>query len=546
MLEDLLIPGDLIEAQEKKHEKSSVEAPLEYGLNIYTDGGCVLGNPALGIPNLSGYGIHSFLFVNTPTKTGSGINGYTTTDRGYILNSHVTRCIKAANIYKPEEGISALGVSQVQVLAYLDGYGSLCDATNNVAEATAFLKSLDIVERAYNQLKVKTVHFGIDSEYVIKNVLTRFELIQNNYINKTGKELANKDLWIEIFARLEELSQLDIVWTVEWIKGHSDNFGNIQADRLATIGRVAATNYHFFDELRVYPAQGHWSKNNTVDFKDQPAYYFLADTKWYYDPTMEFEKRSDDLHPIFVGIHDDVERIGQPNGDVNVAIALVKEPPKHLTALAEIATKLDRVDKGLEVNGMFFGNMNNLLKPEIEEQVTSHADKFMITNMHKKQIVSYDKKEIITRLDPPYVSRKQMERFQAIHDVIDRVIDNKLLKHEKLTEVTDHFYDVKVDAKGKKTVKLNIGNEAATKVDVGVIKYNADYVYEECIYDVTLTYGITAPRRRVFSGIKDNDPKVFVLTSYEAHIGFRYYTIIQLPSGEYGIWTNPHANCRYF
>ena len=543
---ELLVSEELVEAQVKKHEKADTTEELEFGLVIYTDGGCQNGNPAMGIPNLSGYGIHGFVYANTPTKVGAGINGYTVSNHGYILNGRIDHEVSVANIYKVDQKPTGVNVKQVQPIAYIDGVGGLHDATNNVAEGTAFLRSLDLVERAYHQLKIKTVHFRLDSKYVINNVLSRFFYIQNNWINRTGKQVANQDLWIEVAARLEELAALPIEWTIEWTEGHSDYFGNIQADKLATAGRIAAVNGHYFDHLKVSPAQGHWSTNNALDFKANPSLYFLVDSKWYHDSSFELETRSDGLTPLFLGNHDEPERVGQADGDTTISIALVKEPPRHLPMIIDIARSLDYTANGFETHGMFFGNMNNVLKPDFEEQMITFKDRFLLINNHKKQVLTFDKKDIVTRLSPAYIVGEQLRKFRELHDSIDRVVDGKLFKHEALTDITHEIYDVTVDKKGKEVWKCKLDNEPFFKTNVKVNQHTADYVYEECIYDVTLTYGITAPRRRVLSGIKDHNPKVYILTTFDAYIGFRYYSILKLPNGEWGIWTNPDANLRVF
>lgn len=546
MLNEPLISQELIDAQIKKHEKADTTEALEYGLVIYTDGGAdkILSNnnPVY----VAGYGIHGYIYANTPTKVGAGVTGYTVTDYGYSLNSQVNINIIKSNLYRVNEIDQPQGLSQVQPVAYIDGVGALFEATNNVGEATSLLRSLDIVERAYHQLGIKRVHICADSEYVINNTMQRHFFIQNGWKLKSGKPVANQELWMEIAARFEELSNLQIEWTIQWVKGHSDNFGNIQADKHASAGLVAAKNGHYFDHLKTAIAQGHWNNSNANDMKNDPSQYFLVDNKWYYDTQMEYEKRADDLIPLFLGNHEEDHRVGQPNGDTSICIALMKTVPDLFGSMVETARRLDRIENGLETHGVFYGNMNNLLRPDFQEQLKEFEDRFLLINPHSKQVSSFDKRDLVTRLSPAYISNRQMENFTVLHDVIDRVVDNKLFKHEALTDITDQFYEESVDSKGKKTVKLKIDTDPSIKVPAKVIKYNADYVYEECMSDATLTYGITAPRRRVFSGIKDHSPKVYILTSFEAFAGFRYFTVISLPNGEFGIWTNPAANLRVF
>lgn len=542
---ELLIPVDLIEAQQKKHEKAKLDIPLEYGVVIYTDGGATQINTINGKTFTAGYGIHGFVYANTPTKVGAGVNGYTVSNYGYILNGRIDSGVDYCSLYQLDDR-GKKTPQQVQPVAYIEGLGGLFDSTNNVAEATAFLKSLDLIERVHQQLAITSVHFRLDSKYIIDQVLNRFNIINNQWRTSQNREIANKELWVEIFARLEELSILPITWTIEWVKGHSDFFGNIQADKLATAGQTAAKNGHSFDSVTVGPAQGYWSTRGAIDFDDNPALYMLVDTKWYYDPQMIHEKRSDDLIPIFMGNHEDASRVGQPDSDMTIGLALMKRVPKTFEVLTDIALSLDRVNHGFETNGMFFGLMNNILKPEFATSVEKYGNRFLVTKSQNKQIFTSDNKEILTRLDPAFIAYKQLDKFKGLHTILDRVVDNRLLETDCLCDITSDVYDVNIDKKGKEVWKCKLTNDPFFKVDIKGRRFNTDNVYEECSFDATLTYGITAPRRRVFSGIKDHRPKVFVLTTFEAYAGFRYFLIIQLPTGEYGIWTNWESNLRIF
>ena len=102
--------------------------------------------------------------------------------------------------------------------------GNELKTTNNRMELTAVIRALEI----YN--KSEKIEIFTDSKYVMQGIT---EWIKNWKINnwKTSqkKEVKNKDLWI----LLDEAAQKhEIAWT--WVKGHSGNYGNEQADKLAT------------------------------------------------------------------------------------------------------------------------------------------------------------------------------------------------------------------------------------------------------------------------------------------------------------------------
>ena len=533
MYTDPLIEPALLEAQIKKHQKTETPLLLTFVVNIYSDCGCK-GRDA-------GYGVHGYVFCNTPVKTGCGVTGYSTTDFGYIVNNKLVQGVMLSDMFN----LSNRGRQDVQIVqpfAYFDGSGSLLDSTNNIGETVAFIRSVDLVERLHKELGITTVHFGIDSKYVINNILTRFDIINNNWCNRSGP-IANKEYWQEAFTKLEALACLGIKWTIEWVEGHSDNFGNIQADRLATKGRTAAANGYVYDEFKVQPAQGRWGATG-VDMKSNPALYFMADSKWYYDPLMEHEDRDDGLVPLFLGNHDDHEHAGQPNARDCISIGLMRNPPRHLRRLVDVADRLNRVENGYEVRSSFCGVVNNILKPEFEDQILNDGDGFVLLDDETKVAFTYDCKEIIRSFSPPLLSIQLMNSFMGLHDIIDRVVAGKLMPGDCLTDVTHLFFGLVEGAKNKNVLKVIAPNDASIKAKVGVSFPDANHVYQTLEADVTLTYGTTAPRYRVFGGIKDHNPKVFVLTTYEPVTGFRYYTVTKLSTGEWGIWSNPNGNLQ--
>lgn len=533
MYTDPLFEPALLEAQIKKHQKTETPEPLTFGVNIYTDGGCK-GRDA-------GYGVHGYVYCNTPVKTGCGVTGYSTTDHGYILNNKLAQGVMISDMFD----IKNRGPAQVQIVqpfVYFDGSGSLMDSTNNIGETVAFIRSVDLVERLHKELGINRVHFMIDSKYVINNVLTRFEIINNDWCNRSGP-IANKEYWQEAFAKLEALAYLGIKWTIEWVEGHSDNFGNIQADRLATKGRVAAANMYAYDQFTFQPAQGRWGATG-VDMKSNPALYFMADSKWYYDPLMEHEERSDGLIPLFLGNHEDHEHAGQPNARDCLSIGLLRNPPRHLLRLVDVADRLNRIDNGYEVRSAFCGNVNNILKPEFEDQILNDGDGFMLIDQETKVALTYEGKEVIRSFSPPLLSIQLMNNFMALHDIIDRVVSDKLMPGDALTDVTHLFFGMVESTKNKNVLKVLAPNDVAMRTAVNISVPDANHVYQTSTVEITLTYGTTAPRYRVFGGIKDHDPKVYVLTTYEPATGFRFHTVVKLSTGEWGIWSNPHGNLQ--
>lgn len=96
------------------------------------------------------------------------------------------------------------------------------NTTNNQMELMAVIKALSSLDVG------SSVTVWVDSQYVHKGI-TEWSMRwkRNNWKTKTKKDIANKDLWLEL-DRLNSLHK--ITW--KWVKGHSGNLGNERVDYL--------------------------------------------------------------------------------------------------------------------------------------------------------------------------------------------------------------------------------------------------------------------------------------------------------------------------
>ena len=101
--------------------------------------------------------------------------------------------------------------------------GSENNTTNNRMELKAVISAL-----AYLKKKRDIILFT-DSKYVMKGIQEWIKKWKtNNWKTSQKKTVKNKDLWVELDSLTNKHS---IQW--EWVKGHSGNYGNEIADRLA-------------------------------------------------------------------------------------------------------------------------------------------------------------------------------------------------------------------------------------------------------------------------------------------------------------------------
>ena len=114
--------------------------------------------------------------------------------------------------------------------------------TNQRAELTAIQRALEIVP------KNRDVSIITDSRYAIDCVTSWYvNWRRNGWKTSAGKAVENKDLVENILAKIEERNSLRVQTLFEWIKGHVNQAGNVEADRLAVEG---ARKRYFPDSLR--------------------------------------------------------------------------------------------------------------------------------------------------------------------------------------------------------------------------------------------------------------------------------------------------------
>ncbi|KAI4199651.1 MAG: hypothetical protein LQ350_004442 [Teloschistes chrysophthalmus] len=103
--------------------------------------------------------------------------------------------------------------------------------TNQRAELTAIFRALEIVP------KNRDVSIITDSKYAIDCVTVwHINWRKNGWKNASGKAVENKDLIENILAKIDERKSLQVQSEFEWVKGHAQHPGNVEADRLAVEG----------------------------------------------------------------------------------------------------------------------------------------------------------------------------------------------------------------------------------------------------------------------------------------------------------------------
>ena len=136
--------------------------------------------------------------------------------------------MKTVNIYtdgacRGNPGIGGWGVLIEYESISKEYFGGEKNTTNNKMELKAAIEGLKVLKEPCN------VILTTDSKYVMDGITSWIDnWKKNNWKNAAKKDVKNKDLWIDLD---KEIVKHYVRWN--WVKGHSENKYNEQADSLA-------------------------------------------------------------------------------------------------------------------------------------------------------------------------------------------------------------------------------------------------------------------------------------------------------------------------
>lgn len=234
------VKAKIAKAEEGLPIVKSVEKDLR--VVLYTDGSAAPTNPGK-----AGGGIHGFIYdpkdKNKPNRYGK----YLATNKGYIDTFSSENLIK--NSIKEDSELLDINkfiasratftkennYITVNPIYFIEGYVSIEFGTNNAAELIAVLEAIKYCINCEKDISKLTIF--TDSSYVV-NACHQI----SQYLARGQKYIANKNRVIidEIQYLHKKAKEKNLSISVQWVKGHADNAGNIKADILADIGREAS------------------------------------------------------------------------------------------------------------------------------------------------------------------------------------------------------------------------------------------------------------------------------------------------------------------
>jgi len=473
---------------------------------------------------VGGRGVHGYTYVLDPPKKGTGNPKAVPTDKGYMFES------------KDKDIESCIG-NKVTPMAYLD----MCSGrpryeSNNESELDAFVMALEWLSR---NDQISNVQIISDSRYVVQGFNNHVRgWVTKGWKVKSGNPVQYQPLWEEVLRYADAGIARGLVLKVSWAKGHSGEMGNTRADDLATRGKVLGQSRNSTLVETFKEAQGYW--NN----KDIQAPRLLQAPRWYFATTDAEYKREDGSHIYYVGAHGTKDKeddlFGKPYADNFMGVVRVKEHDPVMECL-----RLNAMSKDVNrVGYIIIGHLDAIFSPKTYKELTQHGTTFLYTNPKRFDVIDANKKSILAQLRPAGLGFRGVRQWESLTRVLDRVVEGD--PYYRLTDLTDVLYE---DHGTKKVVRKlkSIITPVTKHLDVDV-EFNLERSKDEpkLFKDkVRLILGGDILSRNQLAALAEDVKSVKVVTWRDSDVVGRYATLVELNSGDIGLWARTEANIYY-
>lgn len=495
---------------------------------MYTDGGC---KPSRGI---GGWGVHGYVYTETPAKVGTGLKDWFCTPMGYVdakekrSNAEWLACWgELSELAKDPK------VKNVSVETYVDMVGSLIpESTNNIAELTAMTQALThLMGMGVTTAKVLT-----DSRYVRDGITDWIAGWQaNNWIKRDGQPVANAEQWKALLAVKNTLEGSGCKLAIEWVKGHAgeqegvdrDNLGNELADQYASMGIIAGRKGKQVHQVKETPGKGYWKPKVAIN-------RMFAHSRWYFDTNLTTPHQTPTGHYVYhLGDHGkDDDFLGKRMSDASFAVLHLKNPETTLETVRAHQRELD----AQKHNSLVIGRLDFLFKPQVYSMIEESGGDFLSNRSHRLDLYEPKDLQLTKELRPPKLAFNLVEVMEVLEGLLTQVSTDTLPDAVTMTDITHLIYEFGEKSK-KPTCKIRPELTSAVKSLSATVEHSLGNSPTK----ISLTVGMDLPHRNALSALADRMPSVHVITWRESSKAFRYATVIRCEE-DMGIFAGFYSN----
>lgn len=529
---------------------------------FYTDG---------GMRSVGGWGLHGFTYNIDGVPLKNIKKTEATTNYGYLdkqmpiyeVNKKGDKVIKGHKPVICDEAVSKeadtsvagkpfrktvddIGTKSplaraVKVDKFVDAWGSITDplASNNTAELAGALRALRY--SVDNDLDKVTIIS--DSEYtVLGSSLWRHKWESNNWRKRDGKEIPNKEQWLEIASLQKKL--IDDGKEVQWmhVYGHSGEKGNDLADRHATRGIILGLRDEPTDKDGILVE----SDNVKYDKPDNPYSRLLAFPHWYFKTNTDAANSltEEGEHKYYIGSHKgQIEMAGKPAQEHTYAVVYLKEKME----LLDEVVKAQELEINSDYEVIISANLTQIFLPKVYGEIKQNGLKYVYPTLDHscKDLILWEKVEsggvqLTSVCNPPRIA----PRIFTYCDMLELLLNRFRKEPHKLcvTNITSSFMTREVTTKGKKEkVVYSLSKELKNNqpfIDVdNVVKVKE----EPSKVKTRLTVGIDLPPKNALGKLIGEGFEASLITWKESDFAYRFAVVIKNEDG-IGIYCSVNNN----
>lgn len=485
---------------------------------MYTDGGYLRNEVE---DSVSGFGIHGYVYTNTPPKRGTGDSKVKPTDKGYegpldtkgkVVEGTPVTVVEYVDIISGMRGLQSSGHSELHCMLI----------------ALKWLATKD---------EVKSVILYCDNMLVVEGINKYLKTWKKtNFIRQNGSSVKYVEVWKEVNALLETLRETKTV-EVLWVKGHNGHVGNEASDTLASKGLTYVKSLEFKDvineSVKILPGTGYWNPKVNVP-------RLLQSPRWYFDTVEREWTNKEGFKTFYVGCHGskdkELELVGKPYSDNFLGVIKTRIEDGITDQFREYALKHKSAPHGRIV----VGYLDNILSSKTYHDLTTYGLDYYGLNRKTIQVMNVDKLPMLIEMTPQGQGFRMMDIYKALDRRLEKL--HKGSDEYQITDVTEQLLEMQekkpiYKLMGKWTSQVK-SFDAKVKVNLAKVSDPSKIIEKK----VKVIFGQDILGRNQLAALAPEIETISLITWRESDQVSRYGTYITLTNGDHGLWSRYEAN----